>query len=69
MPLAAAEFCRVLPPPVCYEGPFVIVDRLMEVFSKFDFGDKLKSEFFPAACFVTKMILKVVAFLDSWKVF
>jgi len=32
IPQAAAELCQKLPPPQCFQGPFVIVDRLVESF-------------------------------------
>ena len=32
IPQAAAELCQSLPPPACFQGPFVVVDRLMESF-------------------------------------
>ena len=32
LPQAAAELCQKIPPPDCFQGPFVIVDRLMESF-------------------------------------
>jgi len=32
LPVAAIALCQSLPPPDCYQGPFVMVDRLMDVF-------------------------------------
>ena len=32
LPVAAAALCQLIPPPVCFQGPFVVVDRLMDVF-------------------------------------
>ena len=32
IPPAASALCQTLPPPDCYQGPFVMVDRLMDVF-------------------------------------
>jgi cleavage stimulation factor subunit 3 len=32
LPVAASALCQMLPPPDCFQGPFVVVDRLMDVF-------------------------------------
>ena len=32
LPPAVSALCQTLPPPDCYQGPFVMVDRLMDVF-------------------------------------
>ena len=46
LPLAAAELCTVLPPPTSYHGPFVITDRLIEVFEKLSLPEEFKGEQF-----------------------
>lgn len=33
-PQALASLCSQLPPPVCFRGPFVAVDSLIEVFNR-----------------------------------
>ncbi|XP_059095388.1 cleavage stimulation factor subunit 3-like isoform X2 [Tigriopus californicus] len=42
MPPAAAELCQNLPPPQSFQGPFVVVDRLMELFTHISLPDKLE---------------------------
>lgn len=32
LPPAANALCQILPPPDCFQGPFVVVDRIMDVF-------------------------------------
>ena len=44
LPPAAAELCQILPPPFCFEGPFVIVERLVEVFNKVQLADDFQGE-------------------------
>lgn len=39
LPPVAAEVCQLLPPPTSFAGPFVIVDRLMEVFRSLNLPD------------------------------
>ena len=34
MPPAVSDLCHNLPPPMSFNGPFVIVDKLMELFAK-----------------------------------
>lgn len=34
-PPALAALCAQLPPPICFRGPFVSVDALVEVFNRF----------------------------------
>ena len=36
MPPVAAELCQIMPPPESFNGPFVIIDRLIEVIAKTD---------------------------------
>ncbi len=33
-PPALAALCAVLPPPVCFRGPFVSIDKLVDVFNR-----------------------------------
>jgi cleavage stimulation factor subunit 3 len=40
MPPVAAELCQTMPPPQSFSGPFVIVDKLLEVFAKTDIPDE-----------------------------
>lgn len=44
MPPAAAELCQNLPPPQSFQGPFVVVDRLMELFTHITLPDKLEGK-------------------------
>ncbi|CAB0001846.1 unnamed protein product [Nesidiocoris tenuis] len=39
MPPAVAHLCSLLPPPTCFHGPFVAVDRLIDIFSKITLPD------------------------------
>jgi cleavage stimulation factor subunit 3 len=39
-PPAVADLCQMMPPPNAFHGPFVIVDRLMEVFAKVQLPDQ-----------------------------
>ncbi|KAF6206641.1 hypothetical protein GE061_017877 [Apolygus lucorum] len=39
MPPAVGHLCSLLPPPTCFHGPFVAIDRLMDVFSKITLPD------------------------------
>jgi len=39
LPPSAAELCTVLPPPHCFKGPYVIVDKLCEIFDKIRLPD------------------------------
>ncbi|KYN44814.1 Protein suppressor of forked [Trachymyrmex septentrionalis] len=39
LPTAAAQLCTILPPPGCFRGPFVVVDLLMDVFSRIQLPD------------------------------
>jgi cleavage stimulation factor subunit 3 len=45
MPPTAAELCQILPPPQSFNGPFVIVDQLMEAMTKMDLAEE-----FPGPC-------------------
>lgn len=33
-PPALASLCSILPPPVCFRGPFVSVDALIDIFNR-----------------------------------
>ncbi|CAH1403956.1 unnamed protein product [Nezara viridula] len=39
MPPAVGHLCSLLPPPQCFHGPFVAVDRLIDIFSKIQLPD------------------------------
>lgn len=39
-PPALAALCATLPPPTCFRGPFVSVDKLLDVFNKVKFDGK-----------------------------
>ncbi|XP_075220656.1 cleavage stimulation factor subunit su(f) isoform X2 [Lycorma delicatula] len=39
LPPAALHLCTLLPPPSCFQGPFVAVDLLMDIFSKIQLPD------------------------------
>ena len=43
-PPAVADLCQFMPPPASFEGPFVMVDRLMEVFAKMQLPDNFYGE-------------------------
>ena len=38
-PPAVADLCQFMPPPASFQGPFVMVDRLMDVFAKMQLPD------------------------------
>ncbi|KAK9876432.1 hypothetical protein WA026_012745 [Henosepilachna vigintioctopunctata] len=38
-PPSAAHLCRLLPPPNCFKGPFVVVEQLMEIFNRIRLPD------------------------------
>ncbi|KPJ17341.1 hypothetical protein RR48_08527 [Papilio machaon] len=40
MPPACAHVCTLMPPPTCFRGPFVAVDRLMQLFNRITLPDK-----------------------------
>ncbi|XP_026322588.1 protein suppressor of forked [Hyposmocoma kahamanoa] len=40
VPPAAAHLCTLMPPPSSYRGPFVAVDRLMQLFNRISLPDK-----------------------------
>ena len=40
-PPSAGDLLKLLPPPSCFQGPHVIVDRLMETFAKIRLPDKM----------------------------
>ncbi|XP_063836626.1 protein suppressor of forked [Ostrinia nubilalis] len=40
MPAAAAHVCTLMPPPACFRGPFVAVDRLLHLFGRISLPDK-----------------------------
>jgi len=42
-PPSAGDLLKLLPPPSCFQGPHVIVDRLMETFAKIRVPDKMGS--------------------------
>ena len=42
-PPSAGDLLKLLPPPSCFQGPHVIVDRLMETFAKIRLPDKMPS--------------------------
>lgn len=42
MPPAVGHLCSLLPPPQCFHGPFVAVDRLIDIFSKIQLPDARK---------------------------
>ena len=39
-PPALAALCAVIPPPVCFRGPFVSVDKLIDVFNQIKIDSK-----------------------------
>jgi cleavage stimulation factor subunit 3 len=43
-PPALAALCAVLPPPVCFRGPFVSVDKLFDVFNRIKIDSKMHIE-------------------------
>ena len=40
-PPSAGDLLKLLPPPSCFQGPHVIVDKLMETFAKIRLPDKM----------------------------
>lgn len=38
-PPALAQLCGMLPPPQCFRGPFVSVDKLMDIFNRIQLPD------------------------------
>ncbi|CAH2235416.1 jg13274 [Pararge aegeria aegeria] len=40
MPPAASHLCTLMPPPTSFRGPFVSVDRLMQLFNRISLPDK-----------------------------
>lgn len=38
-PPALAQLCSRLPPPVCFHGPFVIIDKLVDIFIRMQLPD------------------------------
>ncbi|KAF9807427.1 hypothetical protein SFRURICE_005385 [Spodoptera frugiperda] len=40
LPPAAAQLCTMMPPPSSYRGPFVAIDRLMQLFNRISLPDK-----------------------------
>ena len=40
-PQALAALCAILPPPVCFRGPFVSVDKLVDVFNRIKIDSKI----------------------------
>lgn len=57
MPPAAAELCQILPPPECFNGPFVVTERLCEIFNKVHLPDEFHGEF-QFQCLFTLAILR-----------
>jgi hypothetical protein len=45
LPPLSAELCQILPPPTSFNGPFVIVDRLIEIFNKMDLPEEFPGSF------------------------
>lgn len=43
-PPALAALCAILPPPTCFRGPFVAVDKLIDVFNKIKIDGKNRVE-------------------------
>ena len=41
-PPAAQDVLKLLPPPSCFQGPHVMVDKLMETFNKIRLADSLQ---------------------------
>lgn len=39
LPPSAAELCTLLPPPHCFKGPYVMVDKLCDIFDKIRLPD------------------------------
>lgn len=39
MPPAVAHLCSLIPPPQCFHGPFVAIDRLIDIFTKIQLPD------------------------------
>lgn len=44
-PPALAALCAILPPPTCFRGPFVSVDKLVDVFNKIKIDGENSSSF------------------------
>lgn len=44
-PPALAALCAILPPPVCFRGPFVSVDKLVDVFNRIKIDSKIVDYF------------------------
>ena len=42
-PPAAQDVLKLLPPPSCFQGPHVMVDKLMETFNKIRLADSLQT--------------------------
>ncbi|CAH1120995.1 unnamed protein product [Ceutorhynchus assimilis] len=40
LPPLAADLCKLLPPPDCFQGPFVHVDKLMDIFNRLHLPEK-----------------------------
>lgn len=38
-PPALAQLCSRLPPPICFHGPFVIIDKLADIFNRMQLPD------------------------------
>ena len=43
MPPLSAELCTKLPPPSCFEGPYVILDQLVKAITNADLVPKVVS--------------------------
>ena len=39
LPPAAQDLCQVLPPPSSFTGPFVVIDKLCDIFDKIRLPD------------------------------
>ncbi len=65
LPLAAAELCQRLPPPESFNGPFVIVDRLIEVFSKMFLPDEMPGKMADRGRIAVMSVLLVVRLIKS----
>lgn len=48
LPPATHALCQSLPPPDCFQGPFVVVDRLMDVFMTMDLPNDISPSVIPA---------------------
>jgi cleavage stimulation factor subunit 3 len=49
-PPAVAQLCELLPPPGCFQGPFVAVDMLMDVFRKIQLPETAPSRIADNGC-------------------